>query len=301
MLKYKKFLKRRGNNMLHTNIKYFHSMIVDGNMNLDKKFYPEGMNKEEIKADFTMRRIKLGRELGFDGLKILTPIQKKRPDLSDSTEEEKQRLLAKYDTKYMDGHAVRITRDMIDSYEDLYDIDIDSDILMIDSTLPEIALAYPVADSPVVFAEDTINQVVAMAHCGGEYIDRGLAGDLIEQLRGTSDCHPDDISVYIGPHAQAHSYTYDCFPKFVKNGQYWTECLTEQDGFIHINMAKAIIRQLEAKHIPITNIHNSDIDTITNPNFYSNNRARFDQNKDGRFYTGCFYQQGQSWIKTRRR
>ena len=275
--------------MLKTNLQYFYSTIENGNMNINKNFYPDGMTKEEIRKDFDERRIKLGREYNFNGLKVLTPIQKSRPNLNNKTEDEIKILMDKYNSKYPDGHYVRITEEMIEPYEDLYDLDIYSDILMMDSSITNVALAYPVADCPVVFARDNKNDVVAMAHCGGEYIDRDLPGQLIDSLFEEFDSDPLDISVYVGPHAQESSYTYDCFPPFIKNESRWEDCLTEVNGLIHINMDKAILKQLMSRKINLSTIYSSKLDTITNPNFYSNNRARFDKEKAGRFYTVCFY------------
>lgn len=178
---------------------------------------------------------------------------------------------------------------MIESYEDLYDLDIYSDILIMDSNITNVALANPVADCPVVFAEDVKNNVVAMAHCGGEYIDRDLPGQVIDSLYEEYDSNPLDIVVYVGPHAQVENFTYDSFPKFIQNESRWEECLTEVNGLIHINMSKAILKQLAQRSVSLENTYISKLDTITNPNLYSNNRARFDKEKAGRFYTGCFY------------
>lgn len=285
--------------MLKTNLNYFYSTIENGNMNTNKNFYPEGMSKEEIKQDFNERRIKLGREYGFDGLKVLTQIQKSRPVLSGKTDEEIKQLIEKYNSKYQDGHYVRITKEMIEGYEDLYDLDIYSDILMMDSSITNVALAYPVADCPVVIARDNKNDVVAMAYCGGEYIDRDLAGQLIDSLYEEYDSNPLDISVYVGPHAQVESYTYDGFPKFIQNESRWEGCLTEVNGLIHINMSKAILMQLAQRSVALENTYVSKFDTITDPRFYSNNRSRFDKEKAGRFYTGCFYKTEKIKEKTR--
>lgn len=285
--------------MLKTNLNYFYSTIENGNMNTNPNFYPEGMTREEIKKDFKERRIKLGKQHGFDGLKILIPSQKQRPNLTGKTEEEIKQILDKYNSKYPDGHYVRINKDMIQEYEDLYYLDIYADILMMDSSITNVALAYPAADCPVVFARDNKKDVVAMAHCGGEYIDRDLPGQLIDSLYEEFSSHPDDISVYVGPHAQVESFTYDCFPKFIQNESLWEGCLTEVNGFIHINMSKAILMQLAQRSVRLENTYVSNLDTITNPNLYSNNRSKFDKEKAGRFYTGCFYKIDLEKVKTR--
>lgn len=282
--------------MTISNLNYFFSTIQDGNMNTNAAFYKEGMTKEEIRNDFNLRRISLGKKAGFDGLKVVTPIQKSRPDFvasfQNKSKEEQENMMKKYHSKYQDGYSVRVTSDMIQEYNDLYDFDIYADILMIGKELPGVALAYPVADCPVVFAEDTKNKVVAMAHCGGEYIDRELPSQVIDALRNETDARKDDILVHIAPHAQAESYTYDCIPRWMEHSNLWDGATYMKDEFLHIDMQNAIRKQLYRQGIKDSNIYVSFADTITDPRFYSNNAARFNLEKRGRFYAGCFYGEG---------
>ena len=273
-------------------LRIFTSTILDGNMNTNKNFYPECMDKDDIKRDFKVRREILGTIKGFDGLKVLTPIQKSRPNLVGKSKEEQLELLSKYYSKYPDGNYVRVNREMIEGYKDLFDLDIHSDILMIDDTLPRVALAYPVADCPVLFAEDKIHNVVAMAHCGGEFIDRELPSQLIDALRQETDILPEYIHVYIGPHAKKESFTYDCYPKFIQDPYLWKDAIVEDGkGLLHIDMEKAILNQLYSQNLHPENIQVSEIDTITDPMYYSNNAGRFEKYKQGRFYEGCFYEE----------
>ena len=285
--------------MINMNLKYFYSTIKDGNMNTDPKFYKEGMTKEEIRGDFTKRRIKLGEQDGFDGLRIITPIQKSKPSLEGKTREEKRILLDKYNSKYPDGYYVRITEEMIEGYKDLYNLDIYADILMIGSELPKIALAYPTADCPVVFVEDTKNEVVAMAHCGGEYIDRKLPSQMIDAIREETDAKTEDLNVFVGPYAHKENFTYDRIPSWAQDFSVWSRALENKCGYIHVDMELAIRRQLLEQGIDSSNIQFSCLDTITNPELYSNNQARFHIEKAGRFYSGCFYEKSKDLQKSK--
>ena len=47
--------------MLKTNLNYFFSTRENGNMNMNRNFYPAEMTKEEIRRDFNLRRELLGR------------------------------------------------------------------------------------------------------------------------------------------------------------------------------------------------------------------------------------------------
>lgn len=257
-------------------LKIFYSNILDGNMNMNQKFYPEYMTKEDIKKDFKLRRQLFGERNNFDGLKIIVPSQKSNANPQNN---------------YKDGHYERITPDMINGYEDLYDLDIYADILMIDDKLPNIALAYPSADCPIIFATDKIHNVTAMAHCGAEYIDRELPSQIIDALRQETDVLPEYIDIYVGPHGKKESYAYDCYPKWAKNPSIWENAIVEEkDNLLHIDMEKAILKQLYNQNLHPENITICDIDTIKNPLYYSNSAARYDQNKAGRFYQGCIYQ-----------
>lgn len=321
---------------MFSNLKIFYSTIEDGNMNTNSSFYPEGMTKDEITKNFYVRRLILGRTLGFDGSKILIPSQKQFPNITGKTEEKQRELLEKYYFSYPNGKSIQINKELIEKelksleekeksvlkkyytvhyddhdevptddkinellekgYQDYYEIDLPADILMIDHTMPGVSLAYPVADCPVVFAEDIKNGVTAMAHCGGEYIDRELPGQIIDALTTKVSSKPEDIKVTVGPHVQAESYTYDCMPRWIKNEEKWKNSLNEDtDGLLHINMKRAIINQLIEREVRLENIFVSNIDTKTDPRFYSNSNSK----KPGRFYTGCFYSKNQDLVLTK--
>lgn len=306
-----------------TNLRIFYSTIENGIMNTQSRYYP-GMSREQVKQDFYTRRLVLGRKYGFDGTKILVPSQKSFPNLKGKTEEQQRKDLEKYYfNTYPDGKYIRISRESIRNYKhvydevdnlqlgavfvsdetnprkivlnkenDLYNIDLNADILMMDHKVEGITLAYPVADCPVVFAEDTKQKVVTMTHCGGEYIDRGLAGRLVTSLIEEVDSNPEDIRVIVGPHAQEASYIYDkgTHPTYIRHEENWQNCLRQdQAGCLHINLSKAIIMQLVKHDIKLQNITVSNLDTVTDNQFYSNNAARYNPEKLGRFYTGCVY------------
>jgi len=277
-------------NMIKVNLNYFYSTISDGTMSMNPKFYKEGMTSEEMKQDFTKRRIAFGETRGFDGLKIVTQSQKSKPLLEGATKKEEQILLDKYNSKYPDGHYVKITEEMIEGIEDLHDLKIDADILMMDSLLPKTALAYPVNDFPVVFVEDTKNKVVAMAYCGGEYIDRFLPSQMIDAIREETDAKLRDISVYIGPHAKKESFVFCGIPKWVQNFSAWSEAITNQYGYFYVDMNNAITNQLLNQGIEACNIVVSSIDTVTDPKFYSYHEFLSHKKEVGKFYTGCYYE-----------
>lgn len=254
-------------------LRYFFTTRKDGNMNTQAKFYKKGMTKEEIRKDFDLRRISFGSRNGFNGLKIVVPTMKN----SNNSH------------LYSDGKSVNITNEMISDYDDLYNFDVEADILTMDSNIDDIALAYPVADCPVVFAYDANNNAVGMAHCGGEYINRDLPSQLVDAMHDTFDSKIKNLSIYIGPFIHTENYVYDRYPKWATSEQNWRDCIIKHKGLYHIDLAGAITKQLVDKGIDQGSIYASVYDTATNDMFYSNSVSSSDPTKAGRFYEGCYF------------
>lgn len=237
-----------------------------GCMNTAEKFYDEGLSKEERKALFLEHRrlVSLFQGNGFDPYKFYMPSQKK------------------------DGSSTVLTQEMVDDYQDGWDLDIESDILIVTDKTPGVVAGYPVADCPVLVASDLKNGVTATAHCGAEMIDNYLPQMTIEALQSKYDSKLDDIYIYIGSHA-GKNWTYDSMPKWAKEN-FWEEIGAihqTQDGNYKIDLRKALLYQLNPEKFE-TYIVNDD-DTITNNNYFSNSAARNNKEKAGRQFTGAYY------------
>ena len=143
----------------------FNSEVKNGPMSGNSKLY-ENKSKEEIISDLLKRRKELGKEKGFDGTKIIVPYQN----------------LNKHESGHVEDVTEFVSDTLVDNQNaDLWDYDIPCDIMLIRSNLNGIALAYPVADCPVVIAETS--DAIALAHCGAKEIDRLLPKNVIESFR----------------------------------------------------------------------------------------------------------------------
>lgn len=243
-----------------------------GCMNTNSKFYEEGLTKKEIREQFLQHRKNVAAYEGFqfDPKKFFMPSQTK------------------------DGSAVELTKEMVESYEDGWDLDIPADILVVTHKTPGVVAGYPVADCPVLIASDLRNGITATAHCGAEMIDRELPRQTIEMMQNKYNSKLDEIYVYIGSHAGS-SWTYDSMPKWATNENLWkdSEAIKQrEDGSYQIDLRKALLYQFESYNFEPEKFEsflvNND-DTITNPNYYSNSAARKDPSKAGRQFTGAYY------------
>lgn len=200
------------------------------------------------------------------------------------------------DQKNLDGSVFEITRDYVNAYPNGW-TDIPEDILMIRSDLDGVALGHPVADCPVVVAEDRKQGILAVAHCGGEMIDKKLPIMTIEALYRQAS-RPEDIFVYVGACAGNGWIYKNNMPAWAKDEQLWNGVIVPgvevaPKGEINtysIDLRKALAKEFDYVGLDQSNIIYDYHDTILDPNYYSNSQGRVDESKIGRQFVGAVYQ-----------
>lgn len=218
-----------------------------GTMTTKACFYENGMTFDDRKAIFLERRKKAAQDYNyaFDPYKFYIPSQNG------------------------ECKAVELTREMVESFKDGWDLNIEADILITTNKIPGVVTGFPVADSPVIIASDLKNGVTATAHCGAKMINKYLPIRIVEALQSMYDSKKEDIYIYIGAHA-GKDWSYDKYPAFATE-HFWEEtgAVKEvKEGDFRINMDKALLYQLHPEEYE-TYIINTD-NMRTNPNYYSN-------------------------------
>lgn len=240
-----------------------------GNMNTAARFFPEGLSAEERQALFLNSRISAGKHFGFDGHKVFMA------DQIDKC-----------------GSYFKITDEYVRENPNGWS-DIREDILLITDEVPSVVIGHPVADCPVVMMEDPIKGVAAIAHCSAEMIDRKLPMMVADALVDAYGSRDEDIVTYVSACA-GDGWTYNGFPKWATDEEMWKDgIVADENGIFHIDLRKVIAKQLEMRNIDLENVEFNMDDTITNPNYYSNNASSpyggNDQSKAGRNFAGLFY------------
>ena len=248
----------------------FNSTREDGQMNTAAVFYPEGTSAEDRKTQMREHKQNLVSRFGLSYKNIFIPIQKnsKNPD------------------KYEDGLCYTLTKEDVENYDDLYDYDVNADIIKLTPDTPNIAIAYPVADCAVVKAINTKTNEIVLSHCGGEYIDRYLPMQTIDALGGNEK----DIVVYVSPFAYSLFYTDENSLTWANNNNVWKGCKAFIDNgearSVSINVYKALRRQLLERKILEENLHMSPYNIRKCDMFYSNSRGYKDPSFKGRILSG---------------
>lgn len=217
-----------------------------GNINLNPKFFPKNFTKEQVLKQFNLSRESIGIEYGFDGHKLYVADQIKD-----------------------DGSYFEITEEYVEAYPEGW-TDIPEDILVMSDRVDDAAIGHPVADCPVVIAHDKRQRVISIGHCGTYHTDKMLPVSIIDALSKSHNSKDEDIEVYVTAGAEKESYKKIKYPNYLTNLKVWNDHIYKgKYGLYHIDLKGAIKKQLIDRNIKEENIHISNIDTITNPNFYS--------------------------------
>ena len=162
-----------------------------------------------------------------------------------------------------------------------------------DSNIKNILVVDKVADCPMLILLAKINEenwMIALAHCGGEYINRLLPQQMVDALIKESNVKPQYIKAYITSCISKESYVYDKYPPVASNKDTWKNAIEKIEDFYYIDLRKAIVNQLLSKGLQKENMIISDKDTRTDNDFYSHVAyKKGDINKNGRFIAGAVF------------
>jgi len=163
--------------------------------------------------------------------------------------------------------------------EELYEMEADALI----TANPSALLTLKAADCiPLVFYMPE-QKILALAHVGTSGAALHLPRKLIRKL-GTQ---PGLIRVYTGPSIGQKSYRFplDYDPGDKKLDQSWDGYITREDDGIHINLQGYVLDELRECGITDENIELEQVDTGSDPNYFSHKRHKLTGEPDGR---NCF-------------
>ena len=257
-------------------LKIVESTVDFGNMNANKRFYPDEMSLEDREKAFFEHRMMLGNYYGFDPNKFF---------MADQLDK--------------NGSYFEITDEYVKDNPKGWS-DIREDILIVTDKVPGVVIGHPVADCPVVMISDLKNSVTAIGHCSCELIDMKLPIMIADALVDAYSSKDEDLYVYVSACA-GDSWTYNNFPGWAKDLSLWKEAIVDENGIFRINLRKALLKQLKERKIMGDKIYFNNADTITDYRYYSNFASSpngLNQSfKAGRHFAGAFYSEGKRLIK----
>ena len=247
---------------------------------MNKGGMPKDWSPEQKDENFKQNWQAVGAAFGFDPLK---------------------KFMA--DQKHKTGTSFELTKDYVEANPNGW-ADIAEDILIITKNVPGVVAGHPVADCPVIVMKDKKQGVTAVCHCSAKLIDKKMPMMMADALQAAYKTRDEDIYTYVSSCA-GPDWTYKKnIPVWATDLKMWglTRGLTtgtidfDENDVIptyHINLRNIIEAQLVERNISLAKTSFSDVDTITNPDYYSNYAASVyglnQEEKYGRNFVGAFY------------
>lgn len=239
-----------------------------GTMNVASNFYPMRMKKGKRELDQLKRRIKLGKDLGFNGKRMYSALQFRK-----------------------DGSYLVIDKEFSNNESNGWLKEIKEDILMIDQSNPKVVIGHTASDEVVVIMMDKKNKACAVSCCNGEMIDLKMPIKVLEALEKEYKTDVEDVEVYISSCIDS-SYDYDRWPNFIKDIEVWDRsiCTRKIDDktYYNVDFRKAVLEQLNGLGIFNDKIHINNDDTFSNSNYYSSMASKVNKKKLGRNFVGIY-------------
>ena len=246
----------------------------------------------------------------INNLKTLEGYELKKTDKSAIFKEHRQQLGADYgfdwgkmfmaDQIHKSGTYFTIDKEYVETNPNGW-TDIPEDILMIKKETPGIVIGHPVADCPVIIMTDIKQGITAIAHCSAELIDKKMPMMIADALLDAYQTKDENIFTYVSSCAGS-DWTYDKYPNWATDQKMWESGIEkDKNGIFHINLRNIIDNQLRERKIETGKIKYNEVDTIYDPNYYSNCASSSyglnQPEKYGRNFVGAYYEESKVKVK----
>ncbi len=153
-----------------------------------------------------------------------------------------------------------------------------------------ISLVFPAADCAIIRLYDKKNDVIGLTHSDIVHTSNNIIGDMVEFMKDKFCSNSEDIVVFVGAFAQ-DGMIWDKYPTFAEqNPEVWKDYIERiDDSHYNIRYGDRIYDQLIESGLSEENIYFDPDNTITNESYFSNNRTKLNNARDGRNLFGITF------------
>jgi copper oxidase (laccase) domain-containing protein len=131
---------------------------------------------------------------------------------------------------------------------------------------PGVGLFLPVADCVATVVYDPVAKRLGLFHLGRHSTYANLAEKAIKHFVYLGS-KPQDLVVWMGPHAQKQSYRLEWFDR--EADEAWQGFYDKREDGYYLDMAGYNVAKMLSQGVDQSNIHVSDIDTMNDENYFS--------------------------------
>ena len=153
-----------------------------------------------------------------------------------------------------------------------------------------VSLVYPAADCAIVRMYDKKKDVIGLTHSDIAHTTNNIVGDMVEFMKDRFGSNPEDIVVFVGAFAQ-DGMIWDKYPPFAEqNQEEWGDYIEKiDDTHFHVQYGDKLYDQLIAAGLSSESIYFDKDNTIKNDTYFSNNRSKLNNEREGRNLFGITF------------
>ena len=153
-----------------------------------------------------------------------------------------------------------------------------------------ISLVYPAADCAVIRMYDKKKDVIGITHSDIKHTSKNIIGDMVKYMKEHFGSNPEDIMVFVGAFAK-EGMIWDKYPPFAEeNKEEWSNYIEKvDDTHYDILYGNKIYDQLIESGLSDNNIFFDPDNTVKDENYFSNNRVKLLNERDGRNLFGISF------------
>ena len=153
-----------------------------------------------------------------------------------------------------------------------------------------LSLVFPAADCAIVRMFDKEKDVIGLTHSDLNHTSANVIGSMVNYMEEHFGSNPEDIIVWVGAFAHDGMIWDKIPPCAEKNPEEWEGYIKPiDDSHYEISYGDKIYDQIKDSGVPEKNIFFDMDNTITNEDYYSNNRDKRLGNKEGRNLMGITF------------
>ena len=177
--------------------------------------------------------------------------------------------------------------------------------LVMESTGRSVSLAFPAADCAIIRMYDKKKDVIGLAHSGFEHTTKNIIKSMAEYMRDHFNSDLNDVIVFASAFAQT-GIIWNKYPPFAENNSTWDNYIVELNDkeleelkkvkkvssdkkYYNVLFGNKIYDQLIDAGLSEDNIYFNKDNTIKNDSYFSNNRIKLFNDRNGRNLFGISF------------
>ena len=153
-----------------------------------------------------------------------------------------------------------------------------------------MSLVYPAADCAVIRMYDKNKDVIGLTHSDIAHTTKNIIGDMVQYMEEHFGSNPEDIMVFVGAFAK-EGMIWDKYPPFAEqNPEIWSKYIEKvDDNHYNILYGDKIYDQIVESGLSNENVFFDPDNTVKDENYFSNNRFKLLNERDGRNLFGITF------------